>query len=114
MERTTNSDIEVVVKFKGISSVEDVPDFEFAFYTEMHKDETVVCSKAGGAFVNCVVEEFPQFTLPYCQVKCMLENHNLKPGRLCVHAHIKWTDPDYSDGVRNDRYRKKLDLIIVK
>ena len=110
MEKQKNSDIEVLVKFNGIACVEDVPDFEFAFYTEMHKDETVVCSKAGGELVNCVIEEFPR----YCAVKCMLENHNLKPGRLCVLVHIKWPDPDYSDGVRNDRYRKKLDLIIVK
>jgi len=45
-------------------------------------------------------------------VKCMLEDHGLKPGRLCVSVHIKWNDPDYKDGVRDDVYRKKLPLII--
>jgi hypothetical protein len=112
MEKQLNSDIEVIVKFKGITSVEDLPDFEFAFYTELNQSTTYACSKEGWQLVNCAIKEAQNPPKPYVEVKCMLENHNLKSGRLCVLAHIKWTDPDYEDGVRNDVYRQKLDLHI--
>jgi hypothetical protein len=113
MEKQINSDIEVIAKFKGISSAEDVPDFEFDFFSELHKNRTFRCSKTGSVLVNCVVEERKEHGTPYCEVKCMLENHGLRHGRLCVQAHIKWLDPDYKDGVRNDIYTEKLGLIIA-
>jgi hypothetical protein len=113
MEKQKTSDIEVAVKFGGIASAEDVPDFEFSFYTELHHRETYTCGKTGSKLMNCVVSEIDSVGgMPYCEVKCMLENHNFKRGRLCVLAHIKWTDPDYKDGVKDDVYREKLDLYV--
>jgi hypothetical protein len=111
MEKQKNSDIEVVAKFRGIASAEDVPDFEFDFFSELHKNRTYRCSKAGSILVNCVIEERKEHG--DCWVKCMLENHGLKHGRLCVQAHIKWPDVHYKDGVRNDIYVEKLGLIIA-
>ena len=109
MEKQLKSDIEVEVIFKGVSP-ERLPDFEFSFYTELHQSEIFTCSKEGGQFVNCVIEESEDTTTTV--VRCILENHDLKSGRLCVLAHIKWVDADYTDGVRNDIYRQKLNLIV--
>jgi hypothetical protein len=108
MEKTTNSDIEVAANFRGITLAEDVPDFEFSFYSELHSNTIYVCSKSGGELINCSIEEFSNF----CKVRCRLEGHSLPAGRLCVLAHIKWPDANYKDGIRNDIYRQKLDLII--
>jgi hypothetical protein len=114
MEKQKNSDIEVVAKFKGIGSAEGIPDFEFQFYTELHQNETYTCSKTGDKLANCTVTAFPDLShkLSECRVKCIIENHNFKPGRLCVLAHIKWPDRDFGDGVNNDMYREKLELYI--
>ena len=117
MEKQKNSDIEIAVKFEGVPA-ELLPDFEFEFYSEWHQTPNVViCSKTGNELVNCVVVEPPLEQRPPgwgTVVRCILENHNFKPGRLCVKAHIKWPDPSYKDGVRNDVYREKLDLVITK
>jgi hypothetical protein len=112
MEKQKNSDIEIVVTFEGVASAENVPDFEFAFYTELHQSETYICSKTGSNLVNCVIKESPDPANAVCEIKCMIENHNLKLGRLCLLTHIKWPDSDYTDGVRNDMYRQKLDFYI--
>ncbi|MDR0206667.1 MAG: hypothetical protein LBI45_05365 [Bacteroidales bacterium] len=112
MEKQKNSDIEVEVKFRGMP-IEQLPDFEFAFHTELHSKSTYMCSKSGNELVNCTISEvganFPKIDTT---VKCIIENHNFMPGRLCVLVHIKWPDHDYADGVRNDIYREKLSLIL--
>jgi len=108
MERQLKSDIEVEVAFRGITK-ELLPDFIFSFYSELQQEASYVCSKTGEELVNCIVND----GCTNCTVvKCILENHNLKSGRLCVLVHIKWPDLDYADGVRDDIYRKKLDLIL--
>ena len=112
MERQKNSDITVEAKFTGVP-LEHLPDFVFQFYTELHQSETYTCSKTGGNYVNCVASE-PEVKPPGwgTVVRCIIENHNFKPGRLCVLAHIKWVDPDFEDGINNEIVRKKLELVI--
>ena len=114
MEKQKNSDIEVEVKFHGVTA-DLLPDFEFSFYSEWHQDTVITCSKEGSELTNCVVKEPPVHHPPGwgTVVRCILENHNLKQGRLCVLVHIKWPDPTYKDGVRNDVYRQKLELMIT-
>jgi len=113
MERQQNSDIEVEVKFTGVTE-ELLPDFQFDFYTELHSENTYTCRKEGTELTHCVIEE-PEIKPPGwgTSVRCILENHNLKQGQLCVLVHIKWPNPDYKDGIRDDIYRKKLNLIIT-
>ena len=114
MEKQKTSDLEVEALFEG-SPADFLPDFEFSFYSEWHQDTVVTCSKTGSKLVNCVIKEPPVHQHPHgwgTIVRCIIEKHNFKPGRLCVLAHIKWPDPSYKDKVRDDVYREKLDLII--
>ena len=81
----------------------DPRNFNFEFVFIAGKENTFTCSHTIGAaneWVNCVYDSENNAVL------CMLDNHNLLPGRLKRELTIEEPDSDFPDG--------KLDYVTYK
>lgn len=89
------------INYKDDFTLELTPDKEwagdftlsFSTATGAPYGAAYVCSRVGGAYTNCRMEEDGKLL-------CVFDGHGLQPGRLLMRARYEIADSSYPDGVR--------------